>query len=503
MSLGEPLEIKKVLVANRGEIAVRVFRTCRDLGIKTVALYSDADRDALHVKLADESYYLGPPEPLKSYLDVEKIISVAKRARVDAIHPGYGFLSQNPVFAERIIEEGFVWIGPDPETMRLVGDKLGARRLFSGKGIPVVPGTLEPVNDRDAVSIAEEIGFPVIVKPAGGGGGIGMFVANSPEKLDEYLKRAVELAKSSFGKYEVYIEKYFPLSKHIEVQIIGDKNGHILHLHERECSVQRRYQKVIEEAPSPSLDPQEKEKILKTALEAAKVAKYTNAGTFEFLFDTQSRGFFLLEVNSRIQVEHPVTELITGLDIVELQLRVASGEPLSLKQEEIVVRGHAIEARIYAEDPSAGFVPSPGKIEHLSLPSGPWIRVDNGIYEGYEVPPYYDPLLMKVVSFGLTRGQAIARLRRGLSELKISGIKHNKFLVLRVLEDRRFLDASYTTRLLEDQKFYENLQNEDPLPPLLGKSRTETVEKRKEPKTKVEKEKVNLWRVASRVRYES
>jgi acetyl-CoA carboxylase biotin carboxylase subunit len=496
-------DVGKVLVANRGEIAVRIFRTCRDLNVRTVAVYSEADREALHVMLADESYYIGPSEPLKSYLDVERIIAAARKAGAEAIHPGYGFLSQNAFFAERVIEEGFIWVGPEPQTISLVGDKLGARKFFSQRGMQVVPGTLEAVDERDAASVAEEIGFPVVVKPAGGGGGIGMFIANSAKEIDEYIRMSRELVKASFGRHELYIEKYYPKAKHIEVQIIGDKRGNILHLYERECSVQRKYQKVVEEAPSPSISQEERNRVLRMALEAAKAVNYTSAGTFEFLFDTQGRNFFLLEVNPRIQVEHPVTELVTGMDIVELQLRIATGEALQFKQEEVVLKGHSIEARVYAEDPTANFMPSPGKIVFLQLPGGPWIRVDSGVYEGYEVPPFYDPLLMKVVSYGSTRIQAIARLKRGLQELKISGVRHNKYLALRVLEDQRFIDASHTTRLLDDPSLYENIQNEDPRPEVAPKLAMREESFKLDREDRAQEVRVNAWRIVSRMRYDT
>ncbi|ABL77529.1 acetyl-CoA carboxylase biotin carboxylase subunit [Thermofilum pendens] len=487
-------EIRKLLVANRGEIAVRIFRTARDLGIKTVAVYSDADKLSLHRLLADESYYLGPPEPAKSYLNAERIVKIAVSAGADAVHPGYGFLSQNPSFARMVIEEGLIWVGPKPETMKLVGDKLGARKFFSSKGIPVVPGAFEAVDFNSALSIAEEIGFPVIVKPAGGGGGIGMFVAHTPEDLEKNLEKARQLAGSAFARTEVYVEKYFPRAKHIEVQILGDKRGRVVHLFERECSVQRRYQKVVEEAPSPSLTQEEREKLLSAAVKAAEACGYENAGTFEFLFDVESRNFYFLEVNSRIQVEHPVTELVTGLDIVKLQLTVAEGGEIPFRQGEVQLRGHAIEARVYAEDPSSGFIPSPGRITYLREPAGPWVRVDSGVYEGFEVPPFYDPLLMKVVSWGQDREEARTRLLRALNELRISGVKHNKYLIVRVLEDARFRDASYTTRLLEDPAFYENLLSEDPAP-----DAERRIVQAQEGGEKGERTRINAWRVLARI----
>ncbi|RLE60463.1 MAG: acetyl-CoA carboxylase biotin carboxylase subunit [Thermoprotei archaeon] len=483
---------KKILVANRNEIAVRIIRTLKELGITSVAIYSDADEDALHVRLADEKYYLGPPEPAHSYLDIDRIVEIAVEAGVDAVHPGYGFLSQNPMFAEKLEEKGIIFIGPPPSVQRLVGDKLGARRFFHSHGVPVVPGTFKPVSIKDAESIAEEIGFPVMVKPVAGGGGIGMFIAHNVQELRDRIERARKLASKAFGSIEVYIERYFPRAKHIEVQILGDKYGNIVHLFERECSVQRRFQKVIEESPSPSITEEERERLLGYGVLAAKSSGYVNAGTFEFLFDVNERKFYLLEVNSRIQVEHPVTEMITGIDIVEEQIRIADGKELSFKQEEVSRRGHAIEARLYAEDPVNNFIPSPGKIKVLREPSGPWIRVDSGVYSGYVVPEHYDPLLMKVISWGSTRIQAIRRLRRALNELIVSGVKTNKFLLLRILEHKEFIEGKYTTRFLDDKReIYTDLKSEDIV---------EEREERKEPEKAPRREGVaNAWRAAARL----
>jgi len=490
------MSFKKILVANRGEIAVRVIRTARDMGIKTVAIYSDADEKALHALLADEKYRVGPPEPSASYLNIEAIIDIALKSGAEAVHPGYGFLAQNARFAQRVEESGLVWIGPSPEVIRLVGDKLGARRFFSSHGIPVVPGTLEAVDPREAASYAEEIGYPVMVKPAGGGGGIGMFVAWSSEELEEKLRRASSLGQAYFGSAAVYLEKYFPRVKHIEVQVLGYRRGRVLHLFERECSAQRRFQKVVEEAPSPSITPEERETVCDLAVRAASSCGYMNAGTFEFLFDLDSRSFYLLEVNSRIQVEHPVTEMVTGVDIVEQQILIADGADPPLKQDEIRLRGHAIEARVYAEDPAHGFAPSPGRITFLEVPQGPWIRVDNGIYEGFEVPHYYDPLLMKVIAWGPTRSDAVRRLKRALLELRIGGVKHNKYFLLRVLDHSSFIDASYTTRLLEEDSLYRGLESEDKQRVLPAAPREEQRGKRRE-----ESSVISAWRILARARY--
>lgn len=487
------MSFRKILVANRGEIAVRVIRTARDMGIKTVAIYSDADEKALHALLADERYRVGPSEPRASYLNIEAIIDIAFKSGAEAVHPGYGFLAQNSKFAQRVEESGLVWIGPSPEVIRLVGDKLGARKFFSSHGIPVVPGTLEAVDPREAASYAEEIGYPVMVKPAGGGGGIGMFVAWSSEELEEKLRRASSLGQAYFGNATVYLEKYFPRVKHIEVQVLGYGHGNVIHLFERECSAQRRFQKVVEEAPSPSLTPRERKTVCDLAVKAAKSCGYTNAGTFEFLFDLDSRSFYLLEVNSRIQVEHPVTEMVTGVDIVEQQILIASNAGTALRQDEVQLRGHAVEVRVYAEDPANGFAPSPGRITFLEVPQGPWVRVDSGVYEGFEVPHYYDPLLMKVIAWGPTRGEAIKRLKRALLELRIGGIKHNKHFLLRILEHDSFLNGSYTTRLLEEESLYRGLESED-------RQRTLPVASPEEQPGRKQDEKINvsIWRLLAR-----
>lgn len=479
----------KILVANRGEIAVRIIRTARDLGIKTVAIYSDADSDALHVKLADEKFRVGPPEPKLSYLNMDAIIRAALERGAEAVHPGYGFLSQNAAFAEKVIESGLTWVGPPPSILRLAGDKLAARRFFSSRGIPVVPGTFEPVSLDDAPSVAEEVGYPVIVKPAGGGGGIGMFVARSAAELKESIERASKLASSAFARGEVYVERYMPRVKHIEVQILGDTHGKVLHLYERECSVQRRFQKVVEEAPSPSITPEEREKVLAFAVKAAENLGYVNAGTFEFIFDLDERAFYLLEVNTRIQVEHPVTEMITGVDIVELQLAVAAGEHLPSELSELEPRGHAIEARVYAEDPANNFAPSPGQISSLHIPSGPWIRVDTGVYEGFRISEHYDPLMMKVIAWGSSREAARRRLDRALEELRISGVKTNRLFLLNIIRHEEFISGTYTTRFSEREELYRGLAEESP---------SEGVERKVAQKEAGETQRVSYWRLLAR-----
>lgn len=446
-----------VLVANRGEIAVRIIRTLKAMGIKAVAVYSEADRYSLHALMADVAVPIGGPEPNESYLNVEAIVRAAKSVGAEAVHPGYGFLSQRADFVERLEEEGIVFVGPPARIQRLVGDKLGARRFFQSAGIDVVPGTLSAVDARDAPSVAEELGYPVVVKPAGGGGGIGMRIARSEEELMKAVREASELAGKAFGRLEVYLEKYIPTARHIEVQILGDGRGGIYHLFERECSVQRRFQKVIEEAPSPALDWERRRRLLEIAVKAAKACGYVNAGTFEFLYDPVTDNFYLLEVNSRIQVEHPVTEMITGVDIVREQILIAAGEGVSFKQEEVVMRGHAIEARVYAEDPLNGFAPSPGTLKRYRLPEGAWVRVDNGYYEGAEVPIYYDPLLMKIVCWGATREEARRRIIGAIEETIVEGVATNLPLLHLVLNSERFASGDYNTRILEEGGLLEKL----------------------------------------------
>lgn len=485
---------RKILIANRGEIAVRVARSAKALGITTVAVYSSADEKSLHAMVADESVWIGGADPEESYLNIDAIIYAAKKTGAEAVHPGYGFLSQRADFAERLKEEGIVFIGPPPNVQRLVGDKLGARRFFANAGVPVVPGTYSAVNIREAISVAEELGFPVIVKPAGGGGGIGMKIASNEEELTKSLKEASELAGKTFGKFEVYLEKYLPKARHIEVQILGDGKGKVFHLFERECSVQRRFQKLIEEAPSPALSPELRERLLSMALKAADACRYVNAGTFEFLFDPTSANFYLLEVNSRIQVEHPVTEMITGVDIVREQIYIAAGEGVSFKQEDIKIRGSAMEARVYAEDPLNNFAPSPGRLSVYREPSGPWIRVDSGYYEGAEVPFYYDPLLMKITSWGITREEARRRLALAIEETMIEGVSTNMVLLHAVLNNRGFVSGDYSTRILEEERILEYLQNYSIKQLRLPKKeKAATV-------VSVRRAEGEMWKLASRIR---
>jgi len=480
-----------ILVANRGEIAVRVIRTAKALGIKTVAVYSDADRSSLHVLIADEAVWVGGPEPAESYLNVEAIVEAAKETGAEAVHPGYGFLSQRADFVERLEEEGIAFIGPPARIQKLVGDKLGARRFFQNAGIEVVPGTFTAVEALDAPSVAEELGYPVVVKPAGGGGGIGMRIAWGEEELVKAMRDAGELAGKAFGRLEVYLEKYLPNARHIEVQIVGDGRGRVFHLFERECSVQRRFQKVVEEAPSPALDQDRRQRLLSQALKAAKACEYVNAGTFEFLYDPSTDNFYLLEVNSRIQVEHPVTEMITGIDIVREQILVAAGCGVSFKQGEVAVHGHAVEARVYAEDPLNAFAPSPGALEVYRPPEGPWVRVDSGYYAGAEVPMYYDPLLMKIVCWGATRDEARRRALSAIEETIVKGVATNLPLLHLILSSEAFASGNYNARILEDGNLLGKLNSYT-----YRKLATESKKKEELPPTR--QVGIEAWKLAAR-----
>ena len=443
---------KKILIANRGEIAVRVLRACRELGIVSVAVYSDADRAALHVMKADEAYYLGPTQASESYLNIARILDVAKRAGADAIHPGYGFLSENAKFARACAEAGIKFIGPTGDAMEIMGSKTGARRAMEKAGIPFVPGSLRGLASVDeAEQIAEKIGYPVMLKAASGGGGKGMRLVHERSELRSALEGAKSEAARSFGDDEVYLEKAIVKPRHIEMQVLADEHGHVVYLGERECSIQRRHQKVLEEAPSAIVDEEMRRRMGEVAVRVARAAKYTNAGTVEFLVDG-GKNFYFLEMNTRLQVEHPVTELVTGLDLVHLQIRIAAGEELPFQQEDLAIRGHAIECRICAEDPDNNFFPSPGKITMLLPPAGPGIRHDSGSYEGWTVPIDYDPLLAKLIGYGSTRDQAIQRLLRALEEYFIGGIQTNISLFRRILRDEDFrvarLDTGYLEQLL-------------------------------------------------------
>jgi len=443
---------KKILIANRGEIAVRVIRACRELGIQSVAVYSEVDRASLHVRKADEAYHIGPPAATESYLNIDKILDAARRSGADAIHPGYGFLSENSRFAHACASAGIKFIGPTAASMEMMGSKTRARQHMEKANIPFVPGTSRGLESpEEAARVAERIGYPVMLKAAAGGGGKGMRLVHAPEQLASALASAQSEAQRAFGDNEVYIEKAIINPRHIEMQVLADEHGNTVYLGERECSIQRRHQKVLEESPSLIVDPDMRRRLGEVAVRVAQAAGYTNAGTIEFLVD-QHKNFYFLEMNTRLQVEHPVTELTTGLDLVHLQIRIAAGEKLPFTQDDIHLRGHAIECRIYAEDPDNDFFPSPGKITLLLAPSGPGIRRDSGIYEGWTVPIEYDPLLAKLIGYGSDRAQATSRLVRALNEYFVGGIKTNISLFRRILNDEEFhegrLDTGYLDRLL-------------------------------------------------------
>jgi len=444
---------KKILIANRGEIAVRVIRACHEMGIAAVAVYSDVDRAALHVRKVDEAYPIGAPAASESYLNIQKILDVAARSGADAIHPGYGFLSENAKFARACADAGLKFIGPTAAAMDAMGSKTKARQAMERAGVPFVPGTSRGLESfEEAEQVAARIGYPVMLKAAAGGGGKGMRLVHAPEELKSALESARSEAERSFSDSEIYIEKAIVNPRHIEMQILADEHGNTVYLGERECSIQRRHQKVIEEAPSPIVDPDMRRRMGEVAVRVAQAAGYTNAGTVEFLVD-EKKNFYFLEMNTRLQVEHPVTELVTGLDLVHLQIHIAVGERLPFKQDDVQIRGHAMECRIYAEDPDNNYFPSPGKITLLLQPSGPGIRRDSGVYEGWTVPIDYDPLLAKLIGYGTDRDQAIARLTRALNEYFVGGIKTNISLFRRILNDSDFraakMDTGFLDRLLK------------------------------------------------------
>jgi acetyl-CoA carboxylase biotin carboxylase subunit len=439
---------KKILIANRGEIALRVIYACRELGIKTVAVYSEADADALHVRFADQDVCIGPARSLDSYLNVPAIISAAEITGADAIHPGYGFLSESAYLAEVCEACHIKFIGPDPNVIRLMGDKARARRAMKKAGVPILPGSDGPVDSEEkAVKVAKDLGYPVIIKAVAGGGGRGMRVVRNPGELSKAHKTAQREAEAAFGVGDVYLEKYVEHPRHIEVQVLGDHHGQVVHLGERECSIQRRHQKLIEEAPSPALTEKMRRRIGNTVADAARAVQYTNAGTFEFLMDG-SGNYYFLEVNTRLQVEHPVTEFITSVDVVKEQIRIAAGERLSFKQGDVTFSGHAIECRINAEDPVT-FVPSPGTIRAFSVPGGPGVRVDTYAHTECTIPPYYDSLIAKIITYGRDRQEAIARMRRTLEMTVIEGVKTSIPLHLRILAEPDFVAGRLHTHFME------------------------------------------------------
>ena len=442
---------KKILVANRGEIALRIMRTCREMGIPTVAVYSTVDRAMLHVRYADEAYHIGEGPPLESYLNQARIIDVARRAGADAIHPGYGFLSERAQFAQACRDAGITFIGPSPEAITHLGDKVAARRTMIAANVPVVPGTEGRVEPDEAVRLAPGIGFPLMIKAAAGGGGKGIRLVRSESEIEGAVRVASSEAQSAFGDGGVFLERYLSPVRHVEVQVLGDQHGDAVALGERECSVQRRHQKLLEESPSPVVDQATREKMMAAAVAAARASNYYNAGTVEFLFDPSQNQFFFLEVNTRLQVEHPVTEWLTGRDLVRDQIRVAAGEPLGFRQEDIQLRGHAIECRIAAEDPYNNYLPSLGRIQHVSEPSGPGVRVDSSIFSGIEIPYFYDPMLAKLICWGADRTQAIERMKRALREYIIVGVQTNIPFHLQLLDDPRFVAGEVHTGFLDSE----------------------------------------------------
>jgi len=450
--------ISKILIANRGEIALRIMRSCREMGIRTVAVYSEADRSSMHVRYADEAYLIGPAPSAESYLKMEAVLDAAQKSGANAIHPGYGFLSENAEFAKLCGKAGIIFIGPSPHAIASMGDKITARHNMIAAGVPVVPGTKEKiVNQEEAKKIIAEIGLPVIIKASAGGGGKGMRLVEKESELMNAIRAAKSEAMVAFGDDSVYIEKYFTGSHHIEFQILGDKFGNVIHLCERECSIQRRHQKVIEETPSPIMTPELRQKMGNAAIAAAKSVNYEGAGTIEFLVD-EKLNFYFLEMNTRLQVEHPITERVVGIDLVKEQIRIANGEPLYHKQEDIRQQGHAIECRISAEDPNQNFMPSPGLVRHISEPHGLGVRIDGYVHAGYEIPIYYDPMISKLIVWARTRESAIGRMKRALYEYKISGVKTSIKFLESIMNNPDFAAGIYNTHFIE--KHYDELMKE-------------------------------------------
>ena len=443
-------KISKLLVANRGEIALRVLRSAKEMGIATVAIYSEADRLSPHVRYADEAVCVGPPASKDSYLRGDKIIEICHELGVDAIHPGYGFLSENAGFARAVREAGLIFVGPSPEAMNMMGDKLSAKQAVKAYNIPLVPGTDEAISDVEAAKqIAQEVGFPILIKASAGGGGKGMRLVHSADEFEEQMQLAINEAVSAFGDGAVFIEKFVTGPRHIEIQVLGDEHGNIVHLFERECSIQRRHQKVIEEAPSSVLTPALRAEMGRCAVDVARACQYAGAGTVEFLLDDQHR-FYFLEMNTRLQVEHPVTEQITGLDLVKEQIRVAEGQPLPFRQEDLTITGHALELRVYAEDPQNNFLPDIGRLATYVRPQGPGVRVDDGFEQGMDIPIYYDPMIAKLVTFGANREEAIARMLRAIAEYQITGIETTLPFGTFVLQHPAFVSGNFDTNFVRD-----------------------------------------------------
>ncbi len=444
--------IRKVLIANRGEIAVRIIRSCREMGLGTVAVYSDADRCALHVLYADEAMYIGPSPSVQSYLSMDNIIRAARESGADAIHPGYGFLSENPEFPERCREAGIIFIGPSSHAISTMGDKIKARKTMMDAGVPVVPGTGGAItSEEEAQKFILQIGLPVMIKASAGGGGKGMRLVNTPDDITPALRAARSEAKTAFGDDAVFIEKYIESPHHIEFQILADRHGNVVHLFERECSVQRRHQKIIEETPSPILTPERRQQMGDAAVAAARAVNYEGAGTIEFIVD-KDLNYYFLEMNTRLQVEHPITERVVGVDLVKDQIHIANGLPLPYRQDELKQQGHAIECRVYAEDPENNFMPAPGRVKHIDIPYGVGVRVDGSIYEDFEIPLYYDPLIAKLIVWGKDRTEALKRSRRALQEFKITGVKNNLRFLERIMHTKGFVEGDYTTHFIDENE---------------------------------------------------
>jgi acetyl-CoA carboxylase biotin carboxylase subunit len=442
-------KITKIVIANRGEIALRVMRSAKEMGIATVAVYSEADRNALHVRYADEAVCIGPPPSNQSYLVIEKIIAVAKETKAEAIHPGYGFLSENANFARAVKQAGLILIGPSPESMEMMGDKLSAKTAAKKYNIPLVPGTDYAISDvEEAKKVAKEVGFPILIKASAGGGGKGMRIVETAEEFDENLQRAVSEATAAFGDGSVFIERYVTAPRHIEIQVLGDTHGNIVHLFERECSIQRRHQKVVEEAPSSVLTEEIRTAMGNCAVQVAKACNYVGAGTVEFLLD-ENKNFYFLEMNTRLQVEHPVTEMITGIDLVKEQIKVAEGQKLSFKQEDLSIRGHAMEVRVYAEDPTNNFLPDIGKLKRYVRPQGPGVRVDDGFEEGMDIPIYYDPMIAKLITYGSNRQESIDRMIRAIDEYIIVGCETTLPFCNYVMRHDAFTSGNFDTNFVK------------------------------------------------------
>jgi len=441
--------MNKILIANRGEIAVRIIRACKEMNIKTVAIYSEADKDSLHTKLADEAVCVGPANSGKSYLNIKNIIEAARITGADSIHPGFGFLSENAQFASICEETNIKFIGPKANVIDMLGNKSNAKEMMKKAGVPVIPGSDGSVKGlKDAIQIAEKIGYPVILKAAAGGGGKGIRVAHNSQDLETAYNIVKQEAKNAFNDDEIYIEKFVVNPRHVEIQILADEHGNVIHLGERDCSIQRKHQKMIEETPSTAIDDRLRNKMGDAAVRAAKAANYTSCGTVEFLVDS-NKNFYFMEMNTRIQVEHPITEMRTGIDIVKEQIKIAAGENLKLKQKEVSFRGHSIECRINAENPSKNFMPCPGTITGLNLPGGNGIRIDTAIYEGYTIPPYYDSMIAKIIVYGTTRNEAIAKMKRALEELVIEGVETNRDFLFEIIRNPDFIRGNFDTSFIE------------------------------------------------------